>query len=141
MEENNDKFIIGDNTDGYRRSATDYNLDLFAEKKRPADEPKPQPTAAKPAHNRTKPPLGAKKSSARAQSFFARKPSQPVPEKKGPTVKRHGKPPIPTNVMKKVQQPKRQPPEVDERSLSENERRRLHAEQRRAQRRRKMLMQ
>ena len=136
MDENNDKFIIGDNTDGYRRSTADYDLDLFAERKKPVEEQKQEPQTVKSARGRGKPQPTAKKSGTKSPNFFTRKPSQPVPEKKGPTVKRHGKPPVLTDERKK-----RQEPPVEERSLSENERRRLHAEQRRAQRRRRMTVQ
>jgi len=142
MDENNDKFIIGDNTEGYRRSTVDYDLDLFAERKKPTEEPKSEPSASKPARGRgQQTPKVNKKSGAKSTSFFARKPSQPVPEKKGPSVKRHGKPPVLSDTKKSGQMPKNQASPAEERSLSENERRRLHAEQRRAQRRRKLLMQ
>ena len=134
-ENNNDKFIIGDNTDGYRRSANDYDLDLFSERK-------------KPVENQTE--KGNPKKNAAKQNFFSRKPSQPVPEKKGPSVKRHAKPPQParmarptqnTTASRPVQGRKRPGPTANGQALSPNERRRLHAEQRRAQRRRKQIIQ
>ena len=31
MDDNNEKFIIGDNTEGYRRSNVEYDLDLFSD--------------------------------------------------------------------------------------------------------------
>ncbi len=141
MEENNDKFIIGDNTDGYRRTTPDYDLDLFAERKKPAEQPKTETSAEKPAGSRQKAQQENKKKSAKAPNFFNRKPSQPVPEKKGPTVKRHGKPPILSDAKRKARQAKQSATQIEQRSLSENERRRLHAEQRRAERRRKLAMQ
>ncbi|MBQ8026669.1 MAG: hypothetical protein IJ261_00975, partial [Clostridia bacterium] len=124
-ENNNEKFIIGDNTDGYRRNTSDYDLDLFAEPKkpvRPQDEPQPKKAAPKP-------------------NFFSRKPAQPVPEKKGPSVKRHANPPKATPRPHPVQGRKRPEPKPNGQALSQNERRRLHAEQRRAQRRRKQIIQ
>ncbi|MBR3803108.1 MAG: FtsQ-type POTRA domain-containing protein [Clostridia bacterium] len=136
MDENNDKFIIGDNTDGYRRSTVDYDLDLFAERKKPTEETKTETPTKKPARGQGKPQQTVKKAGSKTPSFFARKPSQPVPEKKGPTVKRHGKPPV----LKDARKIRQETP-AEERSLSENERRRLHAEQRRVQRRHKLMMQ
>ncbi len=138
MDENNDKFIIGDNTDGYRRSTSDYDLDLFAERKKPSDEPKREPQS-KPARGQQKVP--AKKNGAKVPNFFTRKPSQPVPEKKGPSVKRHGKPPAPQSHKANDQAVKRPSQPQGGRALSANERRRLHAEQRRAERRRKTILQ
>ncbi len=138
MDENNDKFIIGDNTDGYRRSTSDYDLDLFAERKKPAEEPKHEPQS-RPARAQQKAP--SKKNGAKVPSFFTRKPSQPVPEKKGPSVKRHGKPPAPQSHKANGQAAKRPSQPQEGRALSANERRRIHAEQRRAQRRRKAILQ
>lgn len=138
MDDKNDKFIIGDNTDGYRRSASDYDLDLFAERKKPAEEPKREPQG-RPVRAQQKAP--AKKNGAKVPNFFTRKPSQPVPEKKGPTVKRHGKPPSPQETRRIPRPVKRPAPVQEEKILSANERRRLHAEQRRAERRRKTILQ
>lgn len=142
MDENNDKFIIGDNTEGYRRSTSDYDLDLFAERKKPADEVKQEPQA-RPSRGQKKAPPVNGKSGAKAPNFFKRKPSQPVPEKNGPTVKRHGKPPAPQNqnINRRNQPVKRPAPPQEGRNLSANERRRLHAEKRRAERRRKTILQ
>ncbi len=138
MDEKNDKFIIGDNTDGYRRSSSDYDLDLFTERKKPAEEQKHEPQG-EPVRTQQKTP--AKKNGGGVPNFFTRKPSQPVPEKKGPTVKRHGKPPAPQGARRIPHPVKRPAPVQDEKNLSANERRRLHAEQRRAERRRKTILQ
>lgn len=140
MDENNDKFIIGDNTEGYRRSTSDYDLDLFAERKKPADEAKQEPQARPPRGQKKAPPAN-RKSNTKAPNFFKRKPSQPVPEKNGPTVKRHGKPPAPQDINRRSQPVKRPAPAQEGRNLSANERRRLHAEKRRAERRRKAILQ
>lgn len=144
MEDKTGKFNLGDNTEGYRRN-TDYDLDLFAvrEKKPSAEQ---QNTA----------PQGKGKSNTGAKNFFSKKPAQPVPERKGPEVKRHAKPPV---VKERAQDrrrpsqpkpaPQRRPvrrnPEQElrpeERGLSPSERNMLHSQKRIAQQKRKQTLQ
>lgn len=148
MEDKTGKFNLGDNTEGYRRN-TDYDLDLFAvREKKPADAQ--QNTA----------PHGKAKGNPGTKSFFSKKPAQPVPEKKGPEVKRHAKPPV----VKEKAQGQRRPPQPkavhpgavqrrpvrrnpeqevrpEERGLSPSERNMLQTQRRIAQQKRKQTVQ
>ncbi len=149
MEDKTGKFNLGDNTEGYRRN-TDYDLDLFAvREKKPSDEP--QNTASQ----------GKVKGNAGAKNFFNKKPAQPVPERKGPDVKRHAKPPVvkergqaqrrPSSPQRPAQRnaaqsrPVRRAPEQEvrpeERGLSPSERNMLHSQKRIAQQKRKQTLQ
>lgn len=159
MDDNNEKFIIGDNTDGYRRTNADYDLDLFSDPKRnkkPTPDPAPPAKKGAPAKNRSGRPQSAQKN-----GFFGRKPSKPVPKKEGPSVTRYAKPPREAQARSNAAQPNRQqqrsgqrppqrpdrrPPQRREqgnggRVLSGNEQRREHAQMRRAQRRRRLIIQ
>ncbi len=140
MDENNGKFKLGDNTDGYRRSTPDYDLDLFADHKKKPQEPAAQGTSHRSG--------GARQPNSRRPAkkpdFFSGRSSQPVPEKSGPSVKRHGKPPQVKQRRPAGQQERRRPvPETpaQERSLSQNERNAMHSRQRKAQRRQKQILQ
>lgn len=148
MEDKTGKFNLGDNTEGYRRN-TDYDLDLFAvREKKPADAQ--QNTA----------PQGKAKGNPGAKNFFSKRPAQPVPEKKGPEVKRHAKPPV----VKEKAQGQRRPPQPkavhpgavqrrpvrrnpeqevrpEERGLSPSERNMLQTQRRIAQQKRKQTVQ
>lgn len=164
MDDNNEKFIIGDNTDGYRRSNVEYDLDLFSDPKR--HEPKSsdgKTSAGSSAQARNK--------NAKKQSFFGKKNSKPVPKKEGPSVTRYAKPPkevdagngrkparTPTQgtahrpsqrsaqrpEQRSLHKPAQRPaPRAGQRPVqrSANEQRRDHAQKRRAQRQRKMFIQ
>ncbi len=155
MDENNEKFIIGDNTDGYRRSNVDYDLDLFSDSKR---REKSNPNAKQPAAAQTAkgdkrrsaaPAASERNKNAKKPSFFSRKPSKPVPKKEGPSVTRYAKPPKEVIGQKPAkveripapQGAKRSAPRQGGQPLSPNEQRRVHAEKRRAQRRRRLIIQ
>ena len=86
MDDNNEKFIIGDNTDGYRRSNVEYDLDLFSDPKRrekTGSDGRTSAASSTPARNKD----------AKKQGFFGKKNSKPVPKKEGPSVTRYAKPP------------------------------------------------
>lgn len=148
MSDNNGKFIIGDNTDGYRRSTTDYDLDLFSDRKK--SEPKDPAPAPESKAQQGKAP---RKQAQRKSSFFGKKPSAPIPEKKGPSVKRYANPPkaqkpkrparpegAQGNGQKRPLRPQKQQ-KPQKQVLSVNEEKRLHAEKRKEQRRRKQILQ
>ena len=143
MEDKTGKFNLGDNPEGYRRN-TDYDLDLFAvREKKPARDENTQP-AKKPQGAQR--PRGANKG-----SFFAKKPAQPVPDKNGPSVKRHAKPPVIKEKRPAERRPVQQKPPVrrrpvnevrpDEKGLSQSERNLLHSQRRKAQQQRKQIIQ
>ncbi len=142
MSDNNGKFILGDNTDGYRRSSPDYDLDLFSDRKR--SEPEKTAPASKDKGQQNRPP---QKQVQQKPNFFGRKPSEPIPEKKGPNVKRYANPPKtgerqkPARTMKRPDPSRQKKQQPEKQVLSRNEERRLHAEKRKAQRRRKQIIQ
>ncbi len=114
MSEKENKFILGDNTSGYRRSAD-------SEKTQPIALPSRQPV-----RRQAKPPV---------------RPSQRQPVKSRPTLNEQRKSPA-QRPARSGQAPVRRPsaqPQQDD-ALSQNERRKLHNEQRRRQRRRKQLL-
>ena len=168
MDDNNEKFIIGDNTDGYRRSNVEYDLDLFSDPKRrekSGSDGKASAASSAPARSKD----------AKKQSFFGKKNSKPVPEKQGPSVTRYAKPPREVGAEKKsravrrpvqgrenkpeqssvrkslqrpLQKPLRKPAQRPQQrpgarpvQKSANEQRRDYAQKRRIQRQRKLFVQ
>ncbi len=154
MDENNEKFIIGDNTDGYRRSNADYDLDLFSDSKRREktnpDVKQPQTTSRGKGGRRPATPVTpGRNRNEKKPNFFSRKPSEPVPKKEGPSITRYAKPPKEVSGhnasrIERIPAPqgaKRPAPRQGSQPLSPNEQRRIHAEKRRAQRRRRLIIQ
>lgn len=164
MDDNNEKFIIGDNTEGYRRSNVEYDLDLFSDpKKREQQNSGGKASAGSSASARNK--------NAKKNAFFGKKNSKPVPKKEGPSVTRYAKPPKEVesrNIRRTVKgpiqkaekqsaqipgkRPARQPvrrpaqrpiqrPGQKPVQMSANEQRRDYAQKRRAQRQRRLFIQ
>ncbi len=164
MDDNNEKFIIGDNTEGYRRSNVEYDLDLFSDPKRREQQnsdSKASSASSTPARNKT----------PKKNGFFGKKNSKPVPKKEGPSVTRYAKPPKEVEAGENrritksaMQRPERKPAQTpadrpahrpDRRPAqrpvqrpgqkpvqrSANEQRRDYAEKRRAQRQRRLFIQ
>ncbi len=142
MEDKTGKFNLGDNPEGYRRN-TDYDLDLFAvHEKKPARDENTKP--------QQKTQGGQRLRNTNKSNFFTKKPAQPVPDKKGPSVKRHAKPPVVKERKPAERKPVQQRPvrqrsmnemRPEEKGLSQSERNMLHSQRRKAQQQRKQIIQ
>lgn len=126
MSEKDNKFILGDNSDGYRRSAeSEKTQPVYLPPKRPA-----QRRSAPPSRPSQRPTVNGR-ASAGSPSGQRRRPASPQGQR--PTAKRPA-----SNAAQRVRRSPQQPQNMSE--LSPNERRKLHNELRRKQRRRKQIM-
>ncbi len=126
MSEKENKFIFGDNSDGFRRSATGDEAQPFRE------PPRPKPTAKR------RPPQ-ARTAQQRPPQRQAQRPSQRPPQR------RNAQPPKKKSPAKGLfnsgrAYAKRNVHIVEDKNLSPNERRRLHDQKRRERQKRKQTL-
>ena len=138
MADKDNKFILGDNSDGYRRSApSDETIDFSLFEERPK-KTAPQPAPERSAGQKKSRPAQPARTGSRPQQVQKRQ--QPTQQKKRPptqqSVQRTSRPPQ----QKTQRRASGKVMGTADRAMSQNEKRRQHNEMRRKQRRRKQIL-